>query len=132
MSTRNLLALPASLLVAALLGGCGQAGGQAAPLSQEVTIKTSEWKFDPGSFRVEAGKPNTIVLRNAGLIEHDLAIQVPSANGNDVRIAAGPGQSASTSFMPEKPGIYQFVCTLPGHKEAGMVGKVEVVAASAR
>jgi uncharacterized cupredoxin-like copper-binding protein len=28
--------------------------------------------------------------------------------------------------VPEKPGAYEYVCTVPGHKEGGMVGTLTV------
>jgi uncharacterized cupredoxin-like copper-binding protein len=40
-----------------------------------------------------------------------------------------PGGSAETSFTaPEEPGEYEIICHIPGHLQAGMVGKLNVVA----
>ena len=36
------------------------------------------------------------------------------------------GTNASVIFTPTEAGVYEFACTLPGHKEAGMVGKLIV------
>jgi uncharacterized cupredoxin-like copper-binding protein len=38
------------------------------------------------------------------------------------------GQAGTLEFTPTKPGTYEFICTVPGHKEAGMVGALIVKA----
>ncbi|MBI2941280.1 MAG: hypothetical protein HYY04_12670 [Chloroflexi bacterium] len=43
-----------------------------------------------------------------------------------VHINADPGKTEMVVFTPTSSGSYQVVCTFPGHKEAGMVGKVTV------
>ena len=36
---------------------------------------------------------------------------------------AGPGETVQVSFtVPSKPGSYPFICTFPGHYQAGMKG----------
>ena len=39
---------------------------------------------------------------------------------------AMPGMSASVMFTPTQIGEYEFYCTIPGHREAGMVGRLIV------
>ena len=39
---------------------------------------------------------------------------------------AEPGTSTTVLFTPTQTGEYEFECTIPGHREAGMVGKVIV------
>ncbi|MBI4498053.1 MAG: multicopper oxidase domain-containing protein [Chloroflexi bacterium] len=46
-----------------------------------------------------------------------------------VHVNAEPGEAGVVEFTPAASGTYQFVCTLKGHKEAGMVGKLTVSAA---
>jgi uncharacterized cupredoxin-like copper-binding protein len=60
--------------------------------------------YSPSWIEVEAGAPMDPVLH----------------------VAAEPGASNHLSFTPTKPGNYQFYCTVPGHKEAGMVGTLVV------
>ncbi len=131
MRKRNRLVLSMGFGLAALaLAACSQGGGAGqAVASGEIVVKTSEWKFEPNTFRIEAGKPIKLVLNNAGMIEHDLAIAGFTPGGTEVQVAARPGEKASVEFTPDKPGVYEVVCTLPGHKSAGMVGKIEVIAA---
>lgn len=40
---------------------------------------------------------------------------------------AGPGEMVETTFtVPKKPGSYPYLCTFPGHFQAGMRGTLEV------
>ena len=40
-----------------------------------------------------------------------------------------PGQSGSSEFVPAAEGTYYYICTVPGHREQGMVGEIIVGAA---
>lgn len=122
MSVRK---LPLAVSLALLAAACGPGGsGEAPVLSGEVVVKASEWEFQPASFRVEAGKPVKLALQNAGRVEHNMVV---TAGGNPVQLDVLPGRSATVEFVPQQPGVYEIACTIPGHREAGMVGKVEVV-----
>jgi nitrite reductase (NO-forming) len=37
-----------------------------------------------------------------------------------------PGEGGKTEFIPSKEGTYYYLCTVPGHRELGMVGKIVV------
>jgi uncharacterized cupredoxin-like copper-binding protein len=43
-----------------------------------------------------------------------------------LHMSAAPGETAVLEFTPTQPGTYEFFCTVPGHKEAGMVGTLIV------
>jgi uncharacterized cupredoxin-like copper-binding protein len=38
-----------------------------------------------------------------------------------------PGAQAEWVFVPQKPGIYEFHCSISGHAEAGMVGTIVIL-----
>jgi len=42
-----------------------------------------------------------------------------------------PGTTGSSEFIPSKEGTYYYICTVPGHREQGMVGEIIVGAAQA-
>jgi nitrite reductase (NO-forming) len=49
--------------------------------------------------------------------------------GSDVAAASSPlkaGESGSSEFVPAEEGIYYYICTVPGHRELGMVGEIIV------
>lgn len=36
------------------------------------------------------------------------------------------GQSGTAEFIPPEPGTYYYICTVPGHREQGMMGEIVV------
>ncbi len=53
--------------------------------------------------------------------------------GSDVASASNPlkpGESGSSEFIAGEDGVYYYICTVPGHREQGMVGKIVVGDAS--
>jgi uncharacterized cupredoxin-like copper-binding protein len=132
-----------------LLAGCGSAEFSSTP-AQSLTINASEFAFSPDSIDVTSGQPVEITLQNSGAVEHDFSIQEialagqPRATGDThtgghstgadqptLHVAAAAGARGTLAFTPATPGQYEFVCTVAGHKEAGMVGVLNVNAPSA-
>lgn len=127
-STRRLaLTVLTTGMLALLAAGCTAspsqqaAKGTASGASNEIRLVTSEWKFDPGTVQVASGRSITLVLDNKGALEHDIQV-----NGIDLHLHAQARQTAQQTVTFDKPGTYEFVCTLPGHQEAGMKGKLVV------
>jgi uncharacterized cupredoxin-like copper-binding protein len=116
----------AALLIPALLilGPTRQSSAryeQPSAQPEEVHLKIKEWSFTPNTLQLPAGKPVTLVLDNAGQLDHDVTI--PSLG---ISLKAAAGKSASQTLTPSKSGTFDFLCSIPGHKEAGMQGKVVV------
>ena len=42
-----------------------------------------------------------------------------------------PGESGTSEFVPAEEGTYYYICTVPGHREQGMVGEIIVGPAQA-
>jgi len=120
-----------------------------APTPQPVELVMTDFAFRPASFEVRAGVPVVLTLVNDGTVEHDFSIlEIPvesvtaaaeSTGEHDMRMSAmeiepqlhasaAAGASNTLTFTPTKPGTYGFFCTVPGHKEAGMVGTLTVLA----
>ena len=54
--------------------------------------------------------------------------------GSEVATASNPlkpGEGGSSEFVPTEEGTYYYICTVPGHREQGMVGEIIVGAAQA-
>jgi nitrite reductase (NO-forming) len=50
-------------------------------------------------------------------------------SGTDVAAANNPlkpGEGGTSEFIPGEPGTYYYICTVPGHREMGMVGTIIV------
>jgi uncharacterized cupredoxin-like copper-binding protein len=124
--------LLASLALAACGGsGSGSSGGGNTSISSTMT----DFKFEPTSWSVPAGKTITLKLTNSGAVEHTWVLMkspvTPPApqGGSDVIFQAKvqPGQTQSFTFTaPSAPGDYEVICDVPGHLEAGMAGKLTV------
>ncbi|GBD08936.1 Auracyanin-A [Candidatus Thermoflexus japonica] len=111
------------LVLAACSGGTGGAGGGAG-----LTVEMGDLYFKPNTLTVKPGQTLQITLDNRGSLEHNFVLY--DADGKTVlfeKDAVQPGQKVNVSLKaPEKPGTYQYVCTVPGHKEGGMVGTLTV------
>jgi uncharacterized cupredoxin-like copper-binding protein len=83
---------------------------------------TGQLKFTSSSAVATPGHV-TIVMHNPSSVSHDIAIQ---GNGvNEVGPIVGKG-GTSTVSAALKPGRYTFYCSVPGHRQAGMVGLLVV------
>ncbi len=114
-------------------------GGGAASASTSFEVDMKEFMFEPTDFTVPAGKEISIQLVNDGAIVHEYVIMklgkevsLPFDENDQENIyweyEADPGQTINVTFTaPSEPGEYQVVCGIPGHLEAGMIGKLIVV-----
>jgi uncharacterized cupredoxin-like copper-binding protein len=94
----------------------------AAPSAQTVKVAESEWKIVLPKTTLPAGK-YTFDVSNQGKFPHDLTIKGPGVSAATPNINAG---SAAKLTADLKPGSYDFYCSIPGHKAAGMDQKVTV------
>lgn len=130
MKTRFVLflsvAVAAMFVIAACGGdddngnGNGDGGG-----SGSVDIEMGEMYFEPDSITGNTGDSVTVNLENAGTVLHDFTID--DFNGERVHEEISPGESGSVTLtMPDSAGSYEFYCSVPGHRESGMEGTVQV------
>ncbi len=146
MKNKNLTIIVLLTLSALLLAACS--GSESGASSNEFTITVAnEFNFDPNLIIVTAGKTVTVTFNNSGTVNHTLNFLKPDADLDhlleEIEEGAGehideelltdmhaiePGHSETVSFTaPSEPGEYSFICTIPGHAEAGMVGTIKVV-----
>lgn len=117
---RSVRLLAAVALSAVLVTACGGAASP-VPTPQTVAITATEFKFDPSAISVSAGSAVTISLTNNGTIEHDFTIDALST-----KVLVKAGETGEAELKGLAAGTYDFYCSIPGHKEAGMVGTLEV------
>lgn len=108
----------------------------AAPV---LRVEMLEFAFRPAVIKVQVGRLITLRLVNRGQIAHQfetvalrsVAVTVADnqidveAPGLDV-VRLQPGASATVQFLPRQRGRFPVVCTIEGHREAGMEGVLEV------
>src|SRR3972149_4130599 len=125
MRSQSVAAIAAGAL---FLGGCAS-----APQPQAITLTAQTMTYSPSTFEVTAGVPVDLTFVNEDALEHDFSVlEIPVESGAGVEPvlhgAAEPGATNNLTFTPTKPGTYEFFCTVAGHKEAGMVGTMVVLA----
>ena len=79
-------------------------------------------KVNP-TLTVHEGEVVQINLINGEGAEHDVVVDQYAARSDRV---LGKGASSTLSFVADKPGDFTYFCSVPGHREAGMAGRVEV------
>jgi plastocyanin len=122
MSRRTILLLAVVALAAVALAACGggaSTGGGGTPLN--VTVSTTEFKYDPATINATPGQTINLTVKNTGSVQHSLIL----ATAN-VKIIVDPGKSVTQTFTAPAAGTYTFECDIAGHKEAGMVGQLIV------
>jgi uncharacterized cupredoxin-like copper-binding protein len=107
---------------AAVAAGCGETDPEpslAMETSPALEVVATEMAFTPSEVAVPAGEV-TVTLRNEGTTLHDLRV------GTEPFIVEAVAKETATKTLNLAPGRYELFCSLPGHKEAGMVGTLEV------
>ena len=118
------------------LTACGGAGGS----STEIKLSMTDFMFDPMDSTIPAGQEITMTASNLGAVEHEYVIFKYGTEAGDNfdaedesniywEIEVQPGDTVTETFMaPVEPGEYFVTCGIEGHLQAGMVGKLFVVA----
>jgi uncharacterized cupredoxin-like copper-binding protein len=100
-----------------------QVGGTPGASAAAVTVSLEDIKFDPKELTIPANTPVTITATNKGAAVHTFDIDALNIHSGEVQ----PG-ATKTITVNAAPGDYQYYCAEPGHKQAGMVGTLHVVA----
>ncbi|MFP7721396.1 copper-containing nitrite reductase [Lysobacter sp. A3-1-A15] len=87
--------------------------GEAGPIKGQVNP----------DLRVPEGAVVQITLVNGDGALHDIAIPEFQTKSDEL---VGKGSATSIVFRATKSGTFEYICTIPGHKAAGMVGKLIV------
>ncbi len=101
-------------------------------------------RFTVDKIEVKQGDTVKFVLKNDGKIMHEfvigtkqdldehaaLMIKFPTMEHSEPYMAhIPPGKTGEVIWTFNKPGNFDFACLIAGHYQAGMVGKITVVAA---
>ena len=98
-------------------------------------------RFTPATITVKKGETIRFFVKNAGKVPHEMVVgslqelkehaemmrkmpQMQHAEPNMVTLQ--PGQRGGLVWQFDQPGTVDFACLIPGHMEAGMVGKIVV------
>lgn len=97
-------------------------GAQGAATTLQLSALPTKIAFDTTTLSAQAGKI-TIDFDNPSALEHDVAIE---QNGKQVAISERITEGKTSVSAELEPGAYTFLCTVPGHAEAGMQGTLTV------
>ncbi|MGH6800534.1 MAG: cupredoxin domain-containing protein [Methylocella sp.] len=109
----------------------------------QVTMQENEGRmlFEPDRVEIRKGEQIKFVLHNSGELDHEFVLattaenlehaemmkknpEMGHADPNARRVA--PKQTSEIAWKFTKPGKFEFACLIPGHRDAGMFGTVEV------
>jgi uncharacterized cupredoxin-like copper-binding protein len=121
--------------------------GDMQAVSRTIEIKmTDQMRFIPDRIEVRQGETVRLVHKNAGQVVHEFVLgtkkeldehaalmkKFPSMEHDEPYMAhVAPHKTGEIVWTFNRAGEFDFACLIPGHYEAGMVGKVKVVAAKA-
>ena len=99
-------------------------GGAAATTAASITIEAFDLGFKPAAIAVPAAGTYQVSFHNTGSTLHDLTF----ADGTKVSADAG---TTVTGKVTVPAGGLTFLCSIPGHADAGMQGSISVSGAAA-
>jgi plastocyanin len=99
------------------------AGAQGAAPQTTFEVDLQDISFSVKSLDAPANTDITINLKNKGAATHNFNIDDLNVHSGDIP-AGGTG---IVKFNTGAPGQHQYYCNIPDHKEAGMIGTLNVV-----
>lgn len=118
--------------------------GDAAQATRTIEVAMSDaMRFTPDRIEVRQGETIRFVIRNTGKVMHEFVLgtkkvldehaalmkRFPNMEHDEPYMAhVAPGGAGEIVWTFNRAGDFDFACLIPGHYEAGMVGKVKVVA----
>jgi len=150
---RHAVLLAALIGQAAYAQGDTPFGKPANPSKAQRSVRiemTDEMRYSPAEITVKRGETVRFQVVNKGKVEHELVLGTMAglkkhAQQMKVQAAApahkdhaahempqpyevevAPGRTGVLGWQFTKTGVFYYGCLIPGHFEAGMVGKVTV------
>jgi len=97
-------------------------GSKGAATTLQLSASPTSVAFDTTKLSAQAGEV-TIDFTNPSALEHDVAIE---QNGKQIAISERITEGKTSVSAELEPGTYTFLCTVPGHAEAGMEGTLTI------
>ncbi|MEO8442140.1 MAG: cupredoxin family protein [Betaproteobacteria bacterium] len=116
--------------------------GDAKKAARTIRVDMSDqMRFSPASISVKEGETVKFVVKNSGKVMHEFVLGTmqdlkqhselmkkhPGMEHDEPYMAhVAPGKIETVVWQFTKTGEFHFGCLIPGHFEAGMVGKIAV------
>ena len=117
--------------------------GDPKRVTRTVSIDMSDkMRFTPAELDVKQGDTVRFVVKNSGKVMHEMVLgsmkelaehaelmkRYPNMeHEEDYMVHVAPGKTGEIVWQFTKAGEFHFGCLVPGHFEAGMVGRVRVL-----
>ncbi|WP_425915268.1 cupredoxin domain-containing protein [Pseudomonas sp. GWSMS-1] len=118
--------------------------GDREQVTRTIEIGMSDqMRFSPDQLQIKQGETIRFVHRNAGQLMHEFVLgtqtdldahaammaKFPGMQHDEPYMAhVGPGQGGEIIWTFNRAGEFDFACLIAGHYQAGMVGKIRVLA----
>jgi uncharacterized cupredoxin-like copper-binding protein len=116
--------------------------GDPKKITRTINVDMSDrMRFTPAALTVKQGETIRFIVKNSGKVMHEFVLgnmaelkehaelmkKFPNMEHDEPYMAhVAPGKTETVIWQFTKAGEFHFGCLLPGHFEAGMVGKVNV------
>lgn len=118
--------------------------GDATAVTRTIEVRMSDkMRFTPDLIEVREGETVRLTHKNDGRILHEfvlgtkqeldehaaLMLKFPAMEHDEPYMAhVGAGKTGEIVWKFNRAGEFDFACLIPGHYQAGMVGKIRVIA----
>ena len=118
--------------------------GDPKKVSRTVTVDMSDkMRFSPASLTVRQGETVRFVVKNSGKVMHEMVLGTmqelkehaelmkkhPGMEHDEPYMAhVAPGKTERIVWQFNRAGEFYYGCLVPGHFDAGMIGKINVTA----
>jgi plastocyanin len=108
-------------------------------------VEIKDYKYLSSNVSLKRDQKVLLTLLNDDSVEHDIEISpfsyerlvtsnthsehehgMTKEDDSIFHLHVEPNGSNQVSFIPKEAGVYTYYCTIPGHKESGMIGKIKV------
>jgi uncharacterized cupredoxin-like copper-binding protein len=116
--------------------------GDARAVTRTIEVRMLDtMRFEPARIDVRLGETIRFVHRNTGKVMHEfvigtrkeleehaaLMVKFPNMEHDEPYMAhVAPGKTAEMIWTFNRAGSFEFACLIPGHFQAGMVGRIDV------
>jgi len=122
--------------------------GDAAKATRTIHVEMADtMRFTPAYIEVQQGDTIRFVVKNSGKVMHEMVLGTMQALQHHAELMnkhpemehhepymahVPPGKTAIIFWEFSRTGDFNYGCLVPGHLEAGMIGRIRVVAYQGR
>jgi nitrosocyanin len=90
---------------------------------KNITVTGTEFAFSPSTLSVNKGETVNVTFTNNGAFPHNFTITQLNVKSKTIQ----SGESDTVTFTADTAGTFTYFCSVPTHKDKGMVGMLTVI-----